>query len=174
MSHAPVVSPGETCPSCGYTAPAEGSGGGPVDPYGASSPSCWAAFGRLQLAGLSQLALDAYMAQHPGLKTVGGRRSVLTHLVGLWWVLDRGVPAARVASLFAALFPDKREAPPAVGPLPVLVGRHVGDALDAPAGERAARTEEWARFVWSAWSALHPQVRLLGEAALRRSEGVRP
>ena len=49
----------QVCPSCGLVAPHVD---GPTDPYGASSPACWATLGRLHLVGSSQLAVDAYLA----------------------------------------------------------------------------------------------------------------
>lgn len=155
----------ETCRCCGFSAhPVAGL----TDPYGAATPSCWAAFGRLHVVGLSQLAVDSYMAQHPALSTAGGKRSVLTHLVGLKLALERGLAPRRIQILLGFVFPDKRIAPPDVVPVPVLAGVGVADVLDATQEERGAKTDVWARFVWSAWSAQHPIVATLSEAALKR------
>lgn len=146
--------------------------GGLVDPYAGASAACWAAFGRLSARGTAQLAVDAYMAQHPGLATAGGVRSVWSHLVGLWLVFERGEPGLSTQVL-GFVFPDKSAAPPDVGPVPPLAGMHVGTVLDATAARGDDETLRWARFVWTAWQPLHARVRSLGEAALTRSHAPR-
>lgn len=159
----------EVCTCCGLEAPVVA---GPVDPYGASSASCWAMFAGILPEDASALVVDTYMAQHPGLSTDAGRRSVIVHLVGLWWALERGIPPHRRVRMLGLVFPDKRTPPPVLHPVPDLCGIHVGHLAEATPHARVAQAEAWAWFVWRAWRESHPTVIRLGEAALRR-EGER-
>ena len=118
----------QDCPSCGLVAPALD---GPTDPYLASSPACWATLGRLHLVGSSQLAVDAYMAQHASVSTPAGRRSVLTHLVGLRLALHSGESASRIRQVLGVVFPDKQVDPPEIREVPDLRGVTVADVLEA-------------------------------------------
>jgi hypothetical protein len=154
----------QTCRCCGLVAAAVD---GPTDPYSAASPACWEAFGRLHLVGSSQLSVDTYMAQHPGLATPAGRRSVLTHLVGLHLALDEAESPDAVRRALGRVFPDKRSDPPEISPVPDLRGTTVADVLGAPPGERAARETQWAWSVWAAWSGEHARVVALAGRALR-------
>lgn len=155
----------QICPSCGLTSePFDG----PVDPYNASSPSCWETFGRLHLAGTSQMSVDTYMAQHPGLSTPAGRRSVLTHLVGLHLALRDQESAVRIRHMLGAVFPDKTLDVPELTDAPDLRGPTVADVVGAEASARHAREMEWARFVWDAWLSQHQRVLELAELARRR------
>jgi len=163
---------------CGLTAPPIT---GPVDPYQAATPACWAAFGGLLAGDYSQwrpqrhrLTVDAYMAQHPGFGSPGGRRSVLVHLVGLWLTLEQGLSPPEVGSAMGLVFPDKQAAPPATTPVPGLAGINVADVLRAEPEKQEAQVAAWARFVWDCWRPHHALVRRLADEALARSrEGVR-
>src|SRR4051812_10059612 len=123
----------ETCACCGFSAPRiDGPTGTVTDPYGAATPSCWAAFGRLLEGDYSEwqparhrLTVDAYMAQHPSVTSFAGRRSVLAHLVGLWLTLDRKMAPAQVGPILGQVFPDKRLAPPELAPIPPLSGSNL-------------------------------------------------
>lgn len=156
----------QTCRCCGLVAAAVD---GPSDPYGAASPSCWDAFGRLHLVGSSQLAVDTYMAQHPGLATPAGRRSVLTHLVGLHLALEEAESPETIRRALGQVFPDKEGDGPTIVAVPDLRGTSVADVLDASTDGRASREEQWARSVWTAWSAEHDRVVALAQLALARS-----
>lgn len=145
----------QVCPSCGLKAPAVS---GPTDPYGASSPACWEAFGKLHLIGASQLAVDTYMAQHPNVATSAGRRSVLTHLVGLQLALLDSEDPSRIRQVLGVVFPDKGLEPPRIRDIPDLSGLTVGDVLAAGPNAAATRQTDWARFVWAAWSSQHERV----------------
>ena len=67
--------------------------------YVGSSAGCWLAYTELmgrQLsdpapAGSRMLAVDAYMAQHPGVPGRQASQSVWVHLVGLCLVLEHGL-----------------------------------------------------------------------------------
>ena len=155
----------QTCPSCGLvTPPFEG----PTDPYQASSPGCWEAFGSLHLVGVSQVAVDTYMAQHPGLATPAGRRSVLTHLVGLHLRLHVEESDSRIRRVLALVFPDKALDPPEIGHVPDLRVLTVGDVLRAAPESRAPVERDWAVSVWEAWSVEHQRVVDLAQLASRK------
>lgn len=156
----------QVCPSCGLVAPEVD---GPTDPYGASTPACWAMLGRLHLVGGSQLAVDAYLAQHASVSTPAGCRSVLTHLVGLTLALHSGESAERIRQVLGAVFPDKQADPPAIRDVPDLRGRTVADVVEARPEQRDARTREWAGSVWDAWAAEHARVIELADLAVRRA-----
>jgi hypothetical protein len=150
----------EVCACCGFSAPPSD---GDRDPYGAATPSCWAAFGRLLEGDYSRwqprrhrLTVDAYMAQHPAVTTPSGRRSVLVHLIGLWLTLERNLAPAQVGPILGKVFPDKRLAPPELAPIPPLSGSNLAQVLEAE--DQEARVEAWARFVWEAWRPHHPLV----------------
>jgi len=167
----------ESC-VCGLVAPRVA---GEIDPYGAATPACWAAFGRLLAGDYSawqprrhRLTVDAYMAQHPGFSSAGGRRSVLVHLVGLFLTLERGAAPSEAGPILGLVFPDKRAAPPEVTPIPALAGLNVAQVLEANPEEQEKRVEAWARFVWGAWQPHHALVVGLAEAALKLSQKNRP
>ncbi len=154
----------QVCASCGLlTSVSEG----PTDPYQASSPGCWEAFGRLHLVATSQVVVDTYMAQHPGLATPAGRRSVLTHLVGLHLRLHARESDARVRQLLARVFPDKSLDPPELRSVPDLRVVTVGDVLRVAPEVRASAEMEWAGSVWDAWSGEHQRVVELAQFASR-------
>lgn len=155
----------QVCPCCGLLTPVSE---GPTDPYQASSPGCWEAFGRLHLVGTSQVVVDTYMAQHPGLATPAGRRSVLTHLVGLHVRLHAAESDSRVRQILAQVFPDKALDPPELRCVPDLRVMTVGDVLRAAPEARASAETEWAVSVWDAWSVEHQRVVELAQVASRR------
>jgi hypothetical protein len=155
----------QACPSCGLRAR---SVDGPTDPYHASSPACWEAFGNLDLVGASQLAVDTYMAQHPGIATSAGRRSVFTHLVGLHLALHAAENPSRIRQLLGVVFPDKGLEAPSIDEVPDLRGLTVCEVLAAAPEARDARQTDWAGFVWDAWSAEHDCVADLVQMARLR------
>lgn len=159
------ISGEQVCPSCGLVAASVHS---PTDPYGASSPACWEAFGHLHLVGSSQIAVDTYMSQHPALATPSGRRSVLTHLVGLHMALHNGESPTRIRQVLARVFPDKQLPPPEIPDVPNLRGLNVVDLQGAAPQARAALEIDWAGSVWDAWSAEHARVIELAKLASDR------
>jgi Family of unknown function (DUF5946) len=113
-----------TCPGCGLVALVND---GPCDPYGGSSPACWATFnevalkdyGEYQYPEVHRLIVDAYMSQHATFATPAARRSVGVHLVGLHLVLELGMRGAAVGRTLGQVFPAKRDVPSlAPKPLP--------------------------------------------------------
>jgi hypothetical protein len=167
----------ERCPDCGAVVPkipelrADHL-------YVGAAPGCWAAYTKLlghelsdpRLAGVHMLAVDVYMAQHPGVPGRQAGQSVWVHLVGLCLVLELGydvLMSARAKARVAA--PNARfdwlEPPADLGRLTVL------DVLATnTAAEHAAAVRSWAEAVWEAWRPHHAQIRhraseLLGESS---------
>ena len=134
--------------------------------YVGAIAGCWAAYTQLmgrqlsdpRLTGVHMLAVDVYMAQHPGTPGRQAAQSVWVHLVGLCLVLEHDfnvVMSARAKARVAA--PDATFewlAPPAsLGAVTVL------DVLAAPDAEGATAVRRWAESVWSAWTAHHAAIR---------------
>jgi hypothetical protein len=148
---------------------------GPRDPYGGSSPACWAAFNAITARDdggahhspkVHQLIVDAYMSQHATFETPAARRSVLIHLVGLCLALERGMNGAAVRQALGQVFPDKRDvtslAPkPPAGSLTVASLRAAADREDHDRRGRA-----WAESVWNAWAPHHARIRALAAQAV--------
>lgn len=73
---------------------------GPFHAYMVSSPGCWQLFGEVLAAEASdvtrwrahQLAVDAYVVQHPTSPDAGNRKSVAVHLVSLHFLLAQELP----------------------------------------------------------------------------------
>jgi hypothetical protein len=161
------------CPGCGVRLP---SVGGAVDPYAGSSAACWALFEQVRLAQYAepeangQLAVDAYMAQHPGYATASGRRSVLVHLVGLCLAIEHGMPASFVTPALGRVLPGKPDVP-ALLPVPASYGAAVALAHEATGpDDRPERVERWGRDVWKSWAAHREHVEsvIVGTGLLAR------
>lgn len=84
------------CPGCGAELP---DTDGPTHAYIGASPACWALFtqsladGSLPEGRFRTLLTDAYCAQHPGQPSPQSIQSVAVHLLTLFAVLRRAVPA---------------------------------------------------------------------------------
>jgi hypothetical protein len=155
------------CPGCAVELEAVE---GPTDPYGGSSPACWAAYGIVMAREFGgeghftarRLSVDAYMAQHPSRVSRAAVQSVWVHLVGLCLVLDRGVAPTHVARVMAQLARPKRHFewldPPS------LAGVAATDVASATGSEEHAQaTRRWAEFVWGAWRPHHVAIRDLAD-----------
>jgi hypothetical protein len=162
-----------TCPGCGLVAPIVD---GPCDPYGGSSPACWATFnavttkdyGEYQYPDVHRPLVDAYMTQHAVFTTPAARRSVVVHLVGLCLVLERGLKGAVVGRAMGQVFPDKRD-PPALSPKPPAGPLTIASVLEARnLADHDRRGRAWAQSVWTAWAPHHPRIRALADEALAR------
>lgn len=154
-----------SCLGCGAVVPEID---GPVHAYVPSAPGCWAAFGALRAdemrrfpgSGANNLAVDAYMAQHPGDGTDRrDRQSVFVHLVSLCAVIERGAPPSRSPDVLRAALVRQTE-------FPVLRrARGPGDltvvsATDATSVEdHDALVRAWASSVWESWREHHPAIR---------------
>lgn len=163
---APEVTATVRCPGCAADFPdvAELRSG---TLYVGAAAGCWAAYTELigrqlsdpDLAGSRMLAVDVYMAQHPGVPGRQAAQSVWVHLVGLCLVLEFGfdpIGSARAKARLAA--PDATfdwlEPPESLGRLTVL------DILrTTSAAEHIVATKRWAEAVWSAWEPHQPGIR---------------
>jgi hypothetical protein len=155
------------CPGCGLVLPCHA---GPTHAYMGASPACLKLYGRAtslswgQRDGLPllRLVVDAYGAQHPGVRQIRSVQSVAVHLMGLCTILERGAHAE------PRLVPvrDRRPPPPArldlhwlEPPRPIGTLNIRGPVEAAGGAEHAALVEAWARDVWAAWQAHHATVR---------------
>lgn len=69
-----------SCVGCGLVSP---PAHGPTHPYILSSPGCWSLYGELMASGVSQMAVDTYAVQHPGVPERRAVHSVAIHLISL-------------------------------------------------------------------------------------------
>jgi hypothetical protein len=144
--------------------------------YVGAIAGCWSAYTALmgrqlsdpRLAGVHMLAVDVYMAQHPGTPGRQASQSVWVHLVGLCLVLEHGfdvVASARAKARVAA--PDAvfecLEPPASLGAVTVLDMFETGDGEKGDGEKGAASVRRWAESVWDAWSPHHDAIR--GRAA---------
>jgi hypothetical protein len=135
--------------------------------YVGAAAGCWAAYTELigrqfsdaALARSRMLAVDIYMAQHPGVPGRQAAQSVWVHLVGLCLVLEFGfdpIDSARAKARLAApdAMLDWLEPLESLGRVTVL------DILrTASAAEHIIVTKRWAEAVWSAWEPHQPRIR---------------
>jgi hypothetical protein len=160
------------CPGCGAAVPhvSELRTG---HLYVGAAPGCWTAYTELigrqmteqGLAEARTLAVDVYMAQHPGVPGRQASQSVWVHLIGLCLSLEHrfdGAASARAKARAAspdAAF-DWLEPPASLGPITVF------DVLaTVTAAEHRAVVQSWAISVWTAWAAHQQAIR-------RRAEGL--
>jgi hypothetical protein len=155
-----------SCPGCGADVPdvPELRSG---NLYVGAAAGCWAAYTELigrqlpdpALAGSRMLAVDVYMAQHPGVPGRQAAQSVWVHLVGLCLILEFGfdpIASARAKARLAAPHAtfDWLEPAESLGPMTVL------DILrTTSATEHILLTDRWAAAVWSAWEPHHARIR---------------
>lgn len=150
------------CPGCeAHLASIEG----PTHAYMQSSPACWAKFGELLAREYSeplymaahQLTVDAYAIQHPGSASPQSIQSVCVHLVSLYALLERGLPASLTPALRKRCAHSKAfswlEPPANRGVLTVV---HPLSAQTP--SEHMQRVREWAQACWDAWRVHQPQV----------------
>ena len=153
------------CAQCGAMVP---DIDGPTHAYVPSAPGCWAAFGdlrademlRLTTSEASNLAVDAYMAQHPGDGSDRrDRQSVFVHLVSLCAVIERNASPARSPEVLRAILARQSEFPilsRSRGPGNLTVTSVMGAPTVA---DHDARVHEWAASVWDSWREHHPAIR---------------
>ena len=156
------------CPGCGLDLPAVE---GPCDPYGASSPACWAEYGEIMAREFSDashfashgMSVDAYMAQHPSRSSRASIQSVWVHLAGLCVVLERGATGPLRGRLMAKMTAPKRDFEWLVPPLPGTTST-VASVRDGE-GSHASRVRTWAESVWASWAPHHGRIRSEVDAA---------
>lgn len=155
------------CPGCGLVLPVHA---GPTHAYMGASPACLRLYGRASSLSWGQrdglpllrLVVDAYGAQHPGVRQIRSVQSVAVHLMGLCTILERGAHA-EPRHIYAR---DRRPPPPTRLDLhwlepPRPIGTlTISGPLEAAGGEEhAVSVEAWARDVWAAWASHHETVR---------------
>ena len=112
-----------------------------------------------RLAEVRMLAVDAYMAQHPGVLGRKAAQSVWVHLVGICLALEFGLDGfATAGAKMAVAAPGVRfewlEPPASLGSLTVLDVL----AVKAPT-EHAPAVRRWLEAVWAAWSSAQDVIR---------------
>lgn len=139
--------------------------------YVGAAPGCWAAYAEMigrqlgdpELAEAGMLAVDVYMAQHPGVPGRQASQSVWVHLIGLCLALEHGYGGVASAGAKArAAAPDATfewlEPPASLGSITVL------DVLATDtADEHRAAVQHWATSVWAAWALHQAAIRRLAE-----------
>ncbi len=152
------------CFSCGAFVP---DMEGPTHKYMLSSPGCWSVYGVLLARDYGEfryppehrLSVDAYAVQHPGRPERRSIQSVAVHLIGLFYSLERGLPATQSTKAIgrATQFSDRfvwLDPPPSMGSITVV------DAANAPSLDEYRRiAKEWAYSAWEAWRVHHAQIR---------------
>lgn len=162
------------CEGCGALVPGEGIA--PENAYIGASPGCWLLFAELrgrEIADLRYLAharstTDVYMVQHPGVPGRQSSQSVWVHLVGLYLVLERGLPVPdAIAGMRRVLSGRPQfswlEPPASVGSTTVVDALA---ALDQGPSAYVDVVTRWADDAWQAWSAHHAAI---AELVARRS-----
>ena len=129
-----------------------------MHPYVGASSACWTRFAELgvtlPLGGtpLRRLVTDAYMVQHPGVPERRAIQSVGLHLVGLYLVLERGLPPDALSATLQRILAR----PPAWRWLEPPVPNGSSTIVDLEASITAGRTtaaiEAYVRGVWGAWA----------------------
>ncbi|MGB9006049.1 MAG: DUF5946 family protein [Candidatus Aminicenantales bacterium] len=158
-----MISEGNICPGCGLSLPKSASAR--YSGYYSTSPECWGVYTEvlakefsdaLLFGQVHQLTVDAYAAQH-----AGGRhpdKSVIIHLCGLHFMLDRGLPPAGISPLHRRLAGRVREWPhlQPPGDMSTLTVSSVAQAESRE--DHARRARDWAAYVWRAWSPHHQTI----------------
>lgn len=158
------------CPGCGDRLPAID---GATHPYVGASSACWTRFAELSATlpqggtPLRRLVTDAYMVQHPGVPERRAVQSVGLHLVGLYFVLERGLPPAELSTALQRVLarpPAWRwlEPPEPNGPLTIASLESASHGPDPAIG---AAVEAYVRGVWAAWAPHHGQAAAWAAAA---------
>lgn len=154
----------EICPWCRAELPQIS---GPTHAYMESTPSCWAAFGRVvakeyadqNFFEVHRLTVDAYAVQHPGQPSRQSIQSVGVHLVRLCLFLEHGLEAKKANSAMQAAAKMKAsyrwlEPPESLGE---LTASQVDGARDVE--HHKALVRQWAQQMWQVWSEHHGVVR---------------
>jgi len=147
-----------TCPGCGLEMPASDL---VYDRKFHASAECWSVLEEVPateyqnavlFGQVHQLTVDAYSVQHAGGEHPD--KSVCIHLLGLYLVLERGVPPMQVAPLL-----QRRAAAggwPHLEPPEERAALTVFDVGMAGSPQEHARiVQEWAREVWRVWRPHH-------------------
>lgn len=154
------------CWGCGAVVPVVD---GPVHRYIGASAGCWELHGELlireiepEFGRLSQMTVDTYAVQHPGVDGPQARQSVAVHLMSLCLQLERGARQEEATRMLQAVLPAKNrpvfpwlEPPTNRGEVTVVDVLAAGESAEA----HLAAVRRWAESVWGAWGAYHGEVR---------------
>ena len=168
----------ETCPDCKCELTA---GASSTHPYLGASASCWALYNVILareysspalMKSVHRLTVDAYAAQHPGIRERRTTQSVWVHLVGLHLALERGFGNDFATQMIGAL--TRRagtlvwlEPPDSLG---LITVQSIVDAHEPMDHEQAIR--RWSQSVWEAWKPHHQSIQTISSQMLA-SEGRR-
>src|SRR5688572_14539815 len=154
------------CWGCGALVP---DVDGPTHRYIGASPGCWELHGELLVreiephyGRLSQMTVDTYAVQHPGVDVPQARQSVAVHLMSLCLQLERGARQEEATRMLQQVLPSKDR--PVFPWLEPPASRGEVTVLDVLAARESAETHlaavrRWAESVWLAWSAYHGEVK---------------
>lgn len=149
------------CPGCGVTGP---STEGPPDPSLDATAACLHHFHELSgytlTAGhprfIHQHIVDAYAAQHAGLRTKPIR--VCFALIGLYLLVEEKFTGRQI-QLVHLHFARQTKFWPKLARPPGLASMNVVDVLRQPPGpDRDDAIERWSKAVWNHWSETHETV----------------
>ncbi|MCP4537043.1 MAG: hypothetical protein GY832_07835 [Chloroflexi bacterium] len=151
------------CVGCGALVP---DIDGPTHAYIGALPGCWAIFGEILAKEYGEygypkvhrLTVDAYAVQHPGTPSRKSIQSVVVHLLGLYFVLERGYESQKATWVLQRATSHREnfvwlQPPTSMGTMTVI---DVNRAKDLAEHEQLVK--EWARASWEAWSQHHEQV----------------
>jgi hypothetical protein len=140
---------------------------GPTHEYMESTPSCWAAFGRVlareysdpQHLAVHRLTVDSHAVQHPGQPSRQAIQSVGVHLVRLCLFIEHKLEPAKANAAMVEAAKRKStyywlEPPSSLGPLTVADV----EAAASP-NEHQTVVRRWVEQMWQVWSPYHSTVR---------------
>jgi len=148
------MSPTIRCLGCGALVP---DTDGPTHRSVLSAPGCWQLYAQLTAGSeRTQLSVDRYAVQHPGVPGPQSSQSVCGHLMNLCRVVERGGDIVDSPRFLQRL--THRDYPwltPPASTCPVTVV-DLASASKTPAFTGVER--RFAEGTWEAWSAHHPQI----------------
>ncbi len=132
---------------------------GPVHRYMLSSPGCWHLHGELSSGryARTQLSVDGYAVQHPGIPGPQASQSVCVHLLNLGRVLERGGRVEDGPRFLQKL--AHRTYPWLPPPAPGYELTVVDLVASKDSQEFADVERRFSEVTWKAWSAHHVTIR---------------
>jgi hypothetical protein len=132
----------------------------------ASSPACWAAFGRIlaaeysdpRLTPVHRLSVDAFAVQHPGGTSRQAIQSVGLHLARLHYQLEHD-PGPEQANAFMLRVAARKHHLPRLTPPPAFEVTTAHVAPLAGTEDHAAMVRRWAQSAWQSWAHAHAFIR---------------
>ncbi len=143
------------CIGCGATVP---DVDGPTHRYMLSAPGCWQHYAELTASPVprTQLTVDAYAVQHPGVPTPQASQSVCLHLLDLCRILVRGGLPAEGPRFLSGL---AHRTYPWLPPPPADYAVTVVDLVAVGASPAFSEIEmQFAQETWAAWAQHHGRI----------------